>query len=193
MVLERNRENRMSDDHLYMGDVAVALEETKNADGAAESEEKTLAARIGFDAFHSPDALRAALEMEGILKPSMSLMKTLAKKLKVLKCCSCEFVADTKPEFRKHLKEKSHFFGQKEFLKRKRELMKRVKVSLAGRNLDHAFIPDNDITLTERLNVAEIAAWNRLEDNENLIPAEKATFHNLIHSSVCLVFLRRRS
>lgn len=183
----------MSDDHLYMGDMAAALEETKDANEAAEIEEENLAERIGFEAFYSPESLRDALADEGILRPSKSLMKALAKALKVFKCCSCEFVADTKSEFCKHLREKSHFFGQKEFLKKKRELMKRVKDSLASRSLDHAFIPDIDINSTERLNATEIAVWNGLDENENLTPAEKATFYNLIHIGVCLIFLGRRS
>ena len=150
-----------------------------------------LVSQLEITSFESPDALRSALAELGIEDPSKSLMKRLADKMNIFKCCRCAVVCDTEQEFIDHLKVEKHLYGQKAYAEEKRTFLKRVKKSFAERNILHAFIPDGVESYVEFLQSDEIQAWNCLDRNADLTPGQIATFHNLVHVGICLVRIRR--
>lgn len=146
---------------------------------------------MNSEIFGSPEALRTCLSELGINNPSKRLMKYLADRNQIFKCCSCIAVFDTETQFLEHLDDEKHRYGRHTVNKVKRDLLDRIKTSFRDSGRDHAFIPDNVKANTGNFSPEECSAWRGLHGIQGLTPAQIGTYQNIIHAEVCLVRIRR--
>lgn len=169
---------------------ALSEIESENEDRSLTYDE--LRARLTAADFTSERILREALARSEIPNPSKGLMKRLANDLKVFKCCSCTFFGEDLIDLNRHLNDRNHSYGQKQYRKDRRALMRRIKDRLERKGLPHDFIPAVDVNNEADLTREEKNCWKDLDGDDRLTAAETATYQGLVHVGVCLLFVPYR-
>lgn len=172
-----------------------ALPDVSDSSNANERKKSIaeLAKNLELTAFGSAEMLRATLKEEGIDNPSKHLMKVLANEVKLFKCCKCTEVCETLRDLIMHVENELHLYGNKEYAKRRRELIKRIKERLTSENLiEKDLLPDVDVKCKKKLTDLEVSAWAGIDNMKVISGPERATYFNLIHVGVCLRKLNRR-
>lgn len=182
----------MSAPPLDLTSVGNALSEIESENEGRALTYDELIARLTAAHFFSEGNLREVLAKLGFPNPSKRLMKRLAKDLKVFKCYRCAFFGEDLIDLHRHLKDLNHSFGQKQYRKDRRALMRRIKDRLKGKGLPHDFIPAVDANNEADLTPEEKNCWKNLVGDDRLTAAETATYQGLVHVAVCLCFVPYR-